>query len=58
VNKPGEFFAWHWSLYRQVLTLRPIEPRDLSVQEWQRVSSTPSKAALSDRCPPPKPAFP
>ena len=57
-NKPGEYFVWRWSLYRQVLTLRPIRPTDLTVQRWQRTSSTPSKGALSDRCPPPKEALP
>jgi hypothetical protein len=57
-NKPGEYFVWRWSLYRQVLTLRPIRPTDLTVERWQRTSSTPSKGALSDRCPPPKEALP
>jgi hypothetical protein len=58
VNKPWEYFAWRWSLYRQVLTLRPINPTDLTVERWQRVSATPSKGALSHRCSPPKGALP
>jgi hypothetical protein len=57
-NKPGEHFEWRWSIYRQVLTLRPIIPTDLAVETWQRTSVTPSKTALSHRCPPPKQAFP
>ena len=57
-NKPGEYFAWRWNLYRQVLTLRPIRPTDLTVEAWQRVSTTPSRDALSHRCPPPESALP
>jgi TRAP-type C4-dicarboxylate transport system substrate-binding protein len=57
-NKPGEYFQWRWSLYRQVLTLSPIRPTDLTVERWQQTSATPSKGALSRRCPPPKEALP
>jgi TRAP-type C4-dicarboxylate transport system substrate-binding protein len=58
VNKPWEYFAWRWNLYREVLTLRPIRPTDLTVERWQRTSATPSKGALSPRCLPPKGALP
>jgi TRAP-type C4-dicarboxylate transport system substrate-binding protein len=58
VNKPWEYFAWRWNLYREVLTLRPIRPTDLTVERWQRTSATPSKGALSHRCLPPKGALP
>jgi TRAP-type C4-dicarboxylate transport system substrate-binding protein len=57
-NKPFDYFEWRWSFYRQVLTLRPILPTDLTVERWQRTSATPSKGALSHRCPPPKGALP
>jgi TRAP-type C4-dicarboxylate transport system substrate-binding protein len=57
-NKPGEFFAWRWNLYRETLTLHAITPTDLSPQTWHRTSATPSPEALSRRCPPPKKAFP
>jgi TRAP-type C4-dicarboxylate transport system substrate-binding protein len=57
-NKPGDYFQWRWSLYRQVLTLRPIRPIDLTVERWQQTSAIPSKGALSRRCPPPKEALP
>jgi TRAP-type C4-dicarboxylate transport system substrate-binding protein len=57
-NKPWDYFQWRWSLYRRVLTLRPIRPTDLTVERWQQTSATPSKGALSQRCPPPKKALP
>jgi TRAP-type C4-dicarboxylate transport system substrate-binding protein len=57
-NKPGEVFVWRWSLYRNVLTLRAVEPRELATAVWHRFASTPSSRYLSRRCPPPKSALP
>jgi TRAP-type transport system periplasmic protein len=57
-NKPGERFLWRWSLYRDTLTLRAIEPPDIGTARWHRVGSEPSRRYLSRRCPPPKAALP
>jgi hypothetical protein len=57
-NKPGERFLWRWSLYRDTLTLRAIEPSDIGTARWHRVGSEPSRRYLSRRCPPPKAALP
>ena len=57
-NKPGERFVWRWSLYRETLELRPVQPSDLSPVTWQRVATKPSARYLSRRCPPPPSALP
>ena len=45
---PGEYLAFGWSLYRDVLTLTPVagqvSPEILHVKPWRRVSLTPSAA--------------
>jgi TRAP-type C4-dicarboxylate transport system substrate-binding protein len=56
-NKPGELFVWRWSLYRDRLTLRSVQPPDLGTHIWHRFASTPSARYLSRRCPPPKDAL-
>ena len=53
-NKPGEFFIWRWSLYRDKLKLLPISPTDLPTLTWTRIDTSPSARYLSRRCPPPK----
>ena len=56
-NKPGEFFAFGWSLYRDTLTLSPvtgaISPSGWRVKPWHRISTTPSAKYLNQHCPPP-----
>ena len=56
-NKPGEFFAFRWSLYRGVMTLYPVKdavsPVSFLVKPWNRIGATPSRRFLSRRCPPP-----
>ena len=56
-NKPGEFFVWRWSLYRDKLKLVPIAPPDLPRWTWTRTSTSPSARYLSKRCPPPAKAL-
>lgn len=61
-NKPGEQFGFNWSMYRDVLTLTNkegmISPMaDGNRWEFQRISTTPDPAALSQQCPPPAEAF-
>ena len=62
INKPGEFFVFGWSLYRETLTLTPvpgaISPENFWAKPWQRISSTPSPHSFSKRCPPPDNALP
>jgi TRAP-type transport system periplasmic protein len=61
-NKPGEFFVFGWSLYRETLTLTPVQgeisPENFRAKPWQRISTTPSSRYFSKRCPPPGNALP
>jgi TRAP-type C4-dicarboxylate transport system substrate-binding protein len=61
-NKPGEFFTFRWSLYRDVMTLHPVKgamwaPNFLA-KPWLRISTTPAPRFLSRRCRPPAGALP
>jgi TRAP-type transport system periplasmic protein len=62
LNKPGEFFVFGWSLYRDTLTLTAVpgavSPEPTRAKPWQRISTTPSSRYLSKRCPPPGNALP
>ena len=57
MNKPGEFFRFGWSLYRDKLDLTPVQgaisPVNFRGKPWNRISATPSARHLSKRCPPP-----
>lgn len=61
-NKPGEFFEFKWSRYRDTLTLSPapgaISPTTQTAEPWHRVTTRPSSSYLSRDCPPPKAALP
>jgi hypothetical protein len=64
-NKPGDFFKFRWSLYRDTLTLSAVpgglgtvSSSEFMVKPWHRVSTTPSRTVLSKDCPPPKAALP
>jgi len=60
-NRPGEFFRFGWSRYRDTLTLTPVEgaisPANFRAKPWHLVSTTPSARYLSKSCPPPKDAL-
>ena len=59
--KPGEFFTFRWSLYRDVMTLYPVEdmsPSPFLAKPWNRIGTTPSQRFLSRRCPPPAGTLP
>jgi TRAP-type C4-dicarboxylate transport system substrate-binding protein len=62
MNKPGEFFVFDLSSYRDTLTLKPvpgeISPVNFRAKPWRRLSSTPSRRFFSKRCPPPAEALP
>jgi hypothetical protein len=60
-NRPGEFFVFGWSLYRETLTLTPVpgaSPHNFWAKPWQRINATPSSRSFSKRCPPPDNALP
>jgi TRAP-type C4-dicarboxylate transport system substrate-binding protein len=61
MNKPGEFFTFGWSVYRDTLTLTPVEsaisPENFRVKPWHRSSTTPSAKYLNKKCPPPASAL-
>jgi TRAP-type C4-dicarboxylate transport system substrate-binding protein len=56
-NKPGEFFVFGWSVFRDVLTLTAvpgkISPSNFLLRPWHLTGTKPSRGALSARCPPP-----
>ena len=61
-SKPGELFTFQWSLYRGVLTLRPVNgaasPPNFLTKPWLKISTMPSPHFLSARCLPPAGALP
>ena len=61
-NKPGEYFVFGWSLYRDTLALTPVKgeisPENFRIKPWRRIATTPTRNALSARCPPPANALP
>jgi hypothetical protein len=61
-NKPGEHFVFDVSVYRDTLTLTPVEgeisPLGFRAKPWRRLSDTPSRQNFSKRCPPPATALP
>ena len=60
-NRPGEFFTYAWSLYRDELTLTVVpgkeSPPGWTVKPWTRTGATPSVQALNQHCPPPPAAL-
>lgn len=61
VNRPGEFFRFRWSRYRDRLTLTPVKgavsPEPFRVESWRLLEREASPAALSARCRPPHAAL-
>jgi TRAP-type C4-dicarboxylate transport system substrate-binding protein len=60
-NKPGEFFVFDFSAYRDTLTVTPVKgeisPVNFRDKPWRRLSGTPSRRDFSKRCPPPAAAL-
>jgi TRAP-type C4-dicarboxylate transport system substrate-binding protein len=60
-NRPGEFFRFGWSRYRDHVTLSPIKgsvsPVNFRAKPWQLISEKPSRRYFSKRCPPPAAAL-
>jgi TRAP-type C4-dicarboxylate transport system substrate-binding protein len=61
MNKPGEFFVFDFSVYRDTVTLTPVQgrisPINFRVKPWRRLSETPTRRYFSKRCPPPAAAL-
>ena len=61
MNRPGEFFVFDFSAYRDTLTVTPVEgeisPRNFRDKPWRRLSDSPSRRYFSKRCPPPPAAL-
>jgi len=60
-NRPGEYFVFDFSAYRDTLTLSPVDgeisPLNFRAQPWRRLSEAASSTHFSTRCPPPSPAL-
>lgn len=60
-NKPGEFFRFNWSRYRDSVRLSSVKgaisPLNFDGRPWRLLSATPSRRYLSARCPPPASAL-
>jgi TRAP-type C4-dicarboxylate transport system substrate-binding protein len=60
-NRPGEFFRFRWSRYRDQLRLTgvkgAISPEGFRVKPWRLLDGEPSLDALSPRCRPPADAL-
>ena len=60
-NKPGEFFVFEWSRYRDTLTLAAapgeVSPTNFMVEPWRLTDEAPSPGAFGSRCPPPAEAI-
>ena len=60
-NRPGEFFVFDFSAYRDTLTVTPVKgeisPDNFRDKPWRRLSDTPSRRYFSKRCPPPPAAL-
>ncbi len=61
MNRPGEYFVFDVSVYRDTLTLAPVEgeisPLNFRAEPWRRLPETASWEHFSTRCPPPTAAL-
>jgi TRAP-type C4-dicarboxylate transport system substrate-binding protein len=60
-NKPGEFFVFGFSAYRDTLTVTPVKgeisPLNFRAKPWRRIATIPTRRFFSKRCPPPHAAL-
>jgi TRAP-type C4-dicarboxylate transport system substrate-binding protein len=60
-NRPGEYFVFDLSAYRDTLTLTAVDgeisPLNFRAEPWRRLSTAPSLKHFSSRCPPPRDAL-
>jgi hypothetical protein len=61
MNRPGEYFVFDFSAYRDTLTVTPVEgetsPLPFRAEPWRRLSNTAARGYFSKRCPPPAAAL-
>ena len=61
MNRPGEYFVFDFSTYRDTLTLTPVEgqisPLNFRAKPWRRLAETASTEHFSKHCPPPEAAL-
>jgi TRAP-type C4-dicarboxylate transport system substrate-binding protein len=61
MNRPGEYFEFDFSAYRDTLTVTPVKdqisPLNFRAKPWRRLSDTPSRGHFSKRCRPPAAAL-
>jgi TRAP-type C4-dicarboxylate transport system substrate-binding protein len=61
VNRPGEYFVFDFSAYRDTLTVTPVDgeisPINFRAEPWRQLSDTASREHFSERCPPPAAAL-
>ncbi|HET6832832.1 MAG TPA: TRAP transporter substrate-binding protein DctP [Acidimicrobiales bacterium] len=61
MNRPGEYFVFDFSAYRDTLTVTPVEgeisPLNFRAKPWRQLSDTASREYFSKRCPPPAAAL-
>ena len=61
MNRPGEYFVFDFSTYRDTLTLTPVEgqisPLNFRAEPWRRLAETASTEHFSKHCPPPAAAL-
>ena len=62
MNRPGEYFVFDLSAYRDTLTVTPVDgeisPLNFRAEPWRQLSNTASREYFSERCPPPAAALP
>jgi TRAP-type C4-dicarboxylate transport system substrate-binding protein len=60
-NRPGEYFVFDVSAYRDTLTLTAVDgeisPLNFRAEPWRRLSTAPDVEQFSNRCSPPMEAF-
>jgi TRAP-type C4-dicarboxylate transport system substrate-binding protein len=61
MNKPGEYFVFDFSAFRDMLVLAPVQgeisPVNFRAEPWRLLSGTPTSEHLSIDCPPPASAL-
>ena len=60
-DRPGEFFVFGFSAYRDTLTLTAVKgeisPLNFRAKPWRRLATTPTRRFFSKRCSPPSAAL-
>ena len=61
MNRPGEYFVFDFSAYRDSLTVTPVDgeisPLNFRAEPWRQLSDTASREHFSENCPPPAAAL-